>query len=304
MVTRRVYRGSVDNRREVREFLMTRRARLTPERVGLPAGGNRRVAGLRRSEVAMLADVSIEYYAKLERGNIAGASQSVLDSIATALQLDTAEREHLADLARAAGRPARRTRRSSRAWQPRRELQGALDAVTGGPAFVRNGRMDILATNLLGRALYDEVLTGPARGNLARYTFLDERSRLFHPDWSGASDITVAILRTEAGRDPYDRALRDLVGELSTVSQDFRERWGAHNVRRHGNGVKNFHHHTVGDLTLGYEGLDLTAEPGLSLLIYTAEPASPSEERLRLLASWAATDTEASTSNPTSESSR
>ncbi|MDL9978305.1 helix-turn-helix transcriptional regulator [Microbacterium sp. ASV49] len=280
----------MDNRNEVREFLTTRRANVSPEQAGLTAGSNRRVAGLRRGEVAMLADVSVEYYAKIERGDIAGVSEIVLDSIARALQLDDAEREHLFDLARTANGPALVVpRRSPKKWTTRPGLQVALDAITAGPAFVRNGRMDILATNALGRAFYDQVFDGPGQGNLARFNFLDERSHEFYPDWAAASDISVAILRTEAGRDPRDKKLHDLIGELSTRSDEFRTRWGAHNVRRHGAGTKHFHHHEVGDLTLSYEGMDLTAEPGLSFLIYTAEPGSASEERLRLLASWAAT---------------
>lgn len=239
----------------------------------------------------MLADVSIEYYSRLERGNIGGVSDSVLNAIARALQLDEAEREHLFDLARAAnGSTTAVPRRKPKQWTPRPGLQLALDAITAGPAFVRNGRMEVLATNSLGRAFYDHVLDGPGRGNLARFNFLDERSRTFYPDWEAAADVSVAILRIEVGRDPRDKQLHDLIGELSTMSEDFRTRWGAHNVRRHGSGTKNFHHHIVGDLTLTYEGLELTAEPGLSLLIYTAEPGSPSQERLALLASWAATD--------------
>ncbi|MEU4383942.1 helix-turn-helix transcriptional regulator [Promicromonospora sp. NPDC023805] len=283
----------MDNRTEVREFLMTRRAKLTPERAGLPTGGShRRVAGLRRSEVAALADVSVEYYARIERGSLVGVSDAVLDSIARALQLDDAEREHLFDLARAAaGATAPVRRRKPKNWVARQSLIRALDVITDGPAFVRNGRMDILATNLLGQAFYDQVFEGPGRGNLARFCFLDERAKEFYPDWAAAADVTVSILRTEAGRDPGDKQLHDLIGEVSTRSDEFRTRWGAHDVRRHGSGTKGFHHHVVGDVTLTYEGMELTAEPGLSFLVYTAEPGSPSEERLRLLASWAATTT-------------
>ena len=280
----------MDNRSEVREFLMSRRARVTPEQVGILSSGHRRVAGLRRSEVAMLADVSIEYYAKIERGNLAGVSDPVLEAITRSLLLDDAEREYLFGLARVAhggAEPVRRRKRKE--WVARESLTGALNAVTAGPAFVRNARMDILATNVLGAALYDHVLDDPSHGNLARFNFLDERSREFYPDWEAAADVCVAILRTEAGRDPRDKQLHDLIGELSTRSDAFRTRWGAHNVRRHGSGTKNFHHHLVGDLTLSYEGLELTAEPGLSFLIYTAEPGSPSQERLDLLASWSAT---------------
>lgn len=270
---------------------MSRRAKLTPERAGLSASGNRRVAGLRRSEVAMLADVSPEYYAKIERGNLAGVSDAVLESLARALHLDDAEREHLLDLARSANHAAPTVRRRrSTAWTARPSLIRALDAIVEGPAFVRNGRMDILATNALGQAVYDEVFDGPGESNLAKYCFLDERAQSFYPDWEAAADITVSILRTEAGRDPRDKRLHDLVGELSTRSDAFRTRWGAHNVRRHGSGTKVFVHHEVGELTLSYEGLELTSDPGLSLLIYTAEPGSPSQERMRLLASLCATE--------------
>jgi transcriptional regulator with XRE-family HTH domain len=251
------------------------------------------VPGLRRSEVAALADVSIEYYAKLERGTLAGVSAGVLDALARALQLDDAERAHLFDLARAAdGTSAlvRPRRRRTKQWTPHRSLQWTLDAITAGPAFVRNGRMDLLAVNQLARAFYSEVYaTDPHQPpNLSRYQFLAPSARQFYPDWDLLADINVAILRTEAGRNPHDKELHDLIGELSTRSDEFRTRWGAHNVRHHGTGSKNYHHPVVGDLTLAYEGLEMAAEPGLTLTIYTAEPGSPSEERLRLLASWAA----------------
>lgn len=282
----------VDNREEVREFLVSRRAKITPEQAGLPAGPNRRVPGLRRSEVAALADVSIEYYSKLERGALAGVSASVLDAIARALQLDEAERAHLFDLARAAdGTSAivRPRRRKGKQWTPHRSLQWTLDAVTAGPAFVRNGRMDLLAANQLARAFYSPVYESRHQPpNIARFQFLDPAAYEFYPDWDGFADICVAILRTEAGRNPHDKDLHDLVGELSTRSDEFRTRWGAHNVRHHSTGLKTFHHPVVGDLTIAYEGLDMATEPGLTLTIYTAEPGSPSEEGLRLLASWAA----------------
>jgi transcriptional regulator with XRE-family HTH domain len=281
----------VDNRTEVREFLVSRRAKISPEQAGLPAGDNRRVPGLRRAEVAALAGVSIEYYAKLERGVLAGVSTGVLDAIARALRLDDAERAHLFDLAQAANGSGllRPRRRRARQWTPHRSLQWTLDAVTAGPAFVRNGRMDLLATNRLARAFYDRVYADPQRPpNLARFTFLDEAAHDFYPDWDSAADICVAILRTEAGRDPRDKDLHDLVGELCTRSAEFRTRWGTHDVRHHGTGAKRFRHHVVGDLTLAYEGLEMAAEPGLTLTVYAAEPGSPSEDALRLLASWAA----------------
>ncbi|WP_329030247.1 helix-turn-helix transcriptional regulator [Streptomyces sp. NBC_01423] len=284
----------MDNQNEVREFLTSRRAKISPERAGLPAGPRRRVPGLRRSEVAALSDVSVEYYAKLERGNLAGVSPAVLEAVARALRLDDAERAHLLRLAQAADgtdaltRPRRRRTRDQ--WKPHRSLQWTLDAITAGPAFVRNGRMDVLAANDLARAFYADVYADPHnQANLARFQFLDPASRRFFPDWDLAADIAVAILRTEAGRSPHDKELHELVGELSTRSDEFRTRWGAHNVRNHGTGTKRFHHEVVGELTLAYEGLEMAAEPGLTLTIYTAEPGSPAEEALRLLASWAAT---------------
>lgn len=290
----------MDNRAEVREFLTSRRARVTPEQVGLPAGANRRVEGLRRSEVATLAGVSVEYYTKLERGTIRGASPEVLDALAKALRLDEAERAHLFDLAHAASPVARPPRRRSpKTWSPHHSLQWTLDAITAGPAFVRNGRMDIVATNILARAFYCDTFDMPGHPpNIARFTFLDERAEDFYPDWDSFADVTVAILRTEAGRDPHNKELHDLIGELSTRSTEFRTRWGAHNVRHHGTGFKTFHHPVVGELTLAYEGLEMEAEPGLTLTIYAAEPGSPSAERIQLLASWAASEYAASTIAP------
>lgn len=282
----------MDNRADVREFLTTRRAKISPEAVGLPAGSNRRVAGLRRSEVATLAGVSVEYYTRLERGAISGASPEILDAISRALNLDDAERAHLFDLAHAASPVARPPkRRNSKSWNPHTSLQWALDAVTAGPAFVRNGRMDLLAVNALARAFYKDVYDMPGQPpNLARFTFLDERARDFHPDWDAAAEVVVSILRTEAGRDPHNKELHDLVGELSTRSQEFRRLWSSHNVRHHGAGAKVFRHPLVGEMTIAYEGLEMAAEPGLTLTIYTTEPGSPSEEAMRLLASWAATE--------------
>jgi transcriptional regulator with XRE-family HTH domain len=282
----------MDNRADVREFLMSRRAKVSPEVAGVVGGGSRRVPGLRRSEVAAVAGVSVEYYAKLERGAIGGASASVLDSVARALQLDDTERAHLFDLARAAdGVPSsgRARRRATRSSTPRPSLQWALSAITDGVAFVRNQRQDLLATNALGQAFYSPVVGDAGRTpNLARFQFLDPTSRDFYPDWDLFAEMCVAIMRAEAGRDPHDKGLQDLVGELSTRSDVFRRLWGAHDVRTHGAGTKRFQHPVVGELTLAYEELAITAEPGQVLMVYTAEPGSPSAERLRLLASWAA----------------
>ncbi|MDF2492536.1 MAG: family transcriptional regulator [Microbacterium sp.] len=282
----------MDNRAEVREFLMTRRARVSPDAAGIVGGGNRRVAGLRRSEVATLAGVSVEYYAKLERGAIAGASASVLDAVAGALQLDETEAAHLLDLARNAdGIPTsgRSRRRSGKPAAPRTSLSWALASITDGIAFVRDQRQNLLATNALGRAFYSPVIgDGGRTPNLARFQFLDPAARDFYPDWEKFAEMCVAIMRAEAGRDPHDKGLQDLVGELSTRSDHFRMLWAAHNVRTHGAGTKRFRHPVVGELVLAYEEFALTADPGSVMLIYTAEPGSPSAERLRLLASWAA----------------
>lgn len=282
----------MDNQSEVREFLMSRRAKLTPDLAGLPAGANRRVPGLRRSEVAALAGVSVEYYAKLERGSIAGASSSVLDAIARALQLDDTERTHLFDLARAAdgiplsGRPRRRAGRNA---ANRPSLQWMLATITGGIAVVVNMHQDILATNDLGRAFYSPIIgDGGLTPNLARFQFLDPASRDFYPDWDLFASMCVAIMRARAGHDPNNKALQDIVGELSTRSETFRQLWGAHDVRTHGAGTKRFNHPVVGELLLAYEELAITAEPGLVLMVYTAEPGSPSAERLQLLANLAA----------------
>ncbi|WP_172120738.1 helix-turn-helix domain-containing protein [Actinomyces faecalis] len=279
----------MDHRAEVREFLVSRRAKVTPEQVGLPAGTSRRVPGLRRSEVATLAGVSVEYYTKLERGHIAGASPEVLDSLAKALELDEAERSHLFALA-AAGAPAARPprRRSVVSWTPGPELTWMLDGFTAGPAFVRNGRMDLLATNALARAFYTEVLEAPGRGNIARHTFLDPRAFAFYPDWDSIADITVAILRTEAARAPRDTELHELIGELSTHSDEFRTRWARHDVRHHGAGAKTFCHPVAGEMTLAYQGMDLEAEHGLTFTAYTPEPGSPSASNMALLATWEA----------------
>ncbi|MDY7101197.1 MAG: helix-turn-helix transcriptional regulator [Actinomycetota bacterium] len=277
---------------EVKDFLSSRRARITPDEAGLPTyGGNRRVPGLRREEVALLAGVSVDYYTKLERGNLKGASEEVLESLVRALQLDEAERAHLFDLARAASAaPARRTRRRAAEEKVRPAVQRVLDSLIGAPAFVVNGRLEILAANRLGEAFYSDMYDTVALPvNTARFTFLDPRATEFFVDWDRIADDAVGILRTAAGRDPFDRRLSDLIGELSTRSEDFRTRWAAHPVNLHRTGVKHFRHPLVGELTLGFESLDLSGDPGQKLLVYTAEPASPSQEALNLLASWAST---------------
>jgi transcriptional regulator with XRE-family HTH domain len=285
----------MDNGNEIRDFLVSRRARITPEQAGLPAyGGNRRVAGLRREEVALLAGVSIDYYVRLERGRAAGASDSVLEGIARALHLDEAERAYLFDLARAAAPAAPRAPRRPASQQVRPSVRRILDSMTATPAYVRNARLDILAANGLGAALMSPVITSPAQpANNARFLFLDPAAPEFFTDWERQAQDVVAMLRTEAGRSPHDKALSNLIGELSTRSENFRTWWAAHNVRFHRTGVKRFHHPAVGDLTLTYEALDLAADAGLRISAYTAEPGTPSDDALKVLASWAATLDEA-----------
>jgi transcriptional regulator with XRE-family HTH domain len=280
----------VDAQGEIREFLTSRRAKVKPEEAGLPwYGDNRRVPGLRREEVAMLAGVSVGYYTRLERGNLNGVSETVLDALTRALQLDDAERAHPFDLARAAHTtiPARRRPTMQRV---RPSVQRILDAMTAAPAYVRNGRGDILAANQLGCALYSELYKNPSRPvNTPRFVFLDPRAAEFFVDWDRVANEVVAVLRSEAGRDPHDRGLSELVGELSLQSEQFRTRWAAHNVRFHNTGVKHFNHPVVGELHLTFNRLDLAADPGLTIFTYAAEPGSRSEEALKLLGSWAAT---------------
>lgn len=279
------------NRADVRDFLVTRRAKITPEQAGLQFyGGNRRVPGLRREEVAMLAGVSADYYTRLEKGNLSGVSDSVLRAIAAALQLDEAERLHLLDLARAANTsPARAVRRHV-PQQVRPAIQLILDGMTDTPAFVRNGRLDILAVNALGQALHSPVFANPDRpANFARFQFLDPAAGDFYPVLGDATRTTVALLRTEAGRDPFNKSLTALIGELSTRSEEFRTLWAAHDVRLHRSGRKQFRHPAVGSLDLMFEAMALEADEGLTLTAYTAEPGSSSHDGLRLLASWAAT---------------
>jgi transcriptional regulator with XRE-family HTH domain len=279
----------MDNQAEVSDFLRTRRARITPEQAGIISGGRRRVKGLRREEVAMLAGTSIDYYAKIERGNLAGVSVEVLEAIARALQLDDAETEHLHDLARGAAPVP--IRRRTKAAEPvvRPSLQRFLDTITGTPTWVRNRQMDIVATNPLGRALLAPVLEDAgARGNNARFTFLNPAARIYYPDWVAGASSIVASLRQAAGQNPHDKDLTGLIGELVTRSDEFRTRWAAHDVRFHRSGAKRIHHPEVGDLEFTYEAFEMPDSPGWTMYACTAAVGSPTEERLSLLGSLAA----------------
>jgi len=285
----------MDIRDDIREFLTSRRARLTPADVGLPDfGGRRRVAGLRREEVALVAGMSVEYYIRLERGNATGVSDAVLDGIARALRLDDAELNHLHDLVRASNHgaaPSRRTPRG-RAKTLRPGMQQLLDAMHDVPVVVQNGRLDVIGNNALGRALFAEMFEDhrtPA--NFARYLFLDPRAPRFYRHWDDSAQQIVALLRSEAGRTPRDRTLSDLVGELATRSDRFRTLWASHDVREHRTGAKAVTHPVVGDLDLSFEALDVSSERGLQLIAFSAEPGSPTSDALRLLASWTVADT-------------
>ncbi|MBR8638247.1 helix-turn-helix domain-containing protein [Streptomyces tuirus] len=280
------------SRADIRDFLATRRAKLTPEQVGLPSSGRRRVPGLRREEVAVLAGVSTEWYTRLEKGHISGVSEDVLHAVAQALRLDEDERTYLFDLARAT-RPATRAPRRRKDVEVPPDVQWMLDSMTMSSALVRNGRMDVIAGNALFRALHAPMFDSGTtdrhgRPNIARYLFLDSSSKDFFVDWEAAAVVTVALLRAEAGREPHDRALRELVGDLSTLSPEFRTQWAAHDVRIHHSGTKRLRHPEVGRLDLTYRSMDLPLSHRAvhDLTIYTAEPGTPSEDRLRLLASW------------------
>jgi transcriptional regulator with XRE-family HTH domain len=281
----------MDNRAEVSDFLRSRRARLTPEQAGVPGyGGTRRVQGLRREEVATLAGISIDYYNRMERGGLGGVSESVLEAVAAALQLDGAERTHLYDLARIAN-ASQRARRTSPRSRVRPAIQLLLDGMTDLPAYVRNAWFDILAVNRLGAALLPDLTPDDSSTpNLARYLFLDQRAQELYAAWDVVARDCVAALRIEAGRDPYNRRLTDLVGELSTRSEPFRTWWATHNVRLHNSATKLMRHPVVGDIEVNGEALSVSADPGLTIIAYTVEPASPSSEALRVLASWAATE--------------
>jgi transcriptional regulator with XRE-family HTH domain len=290
----------MDTWSEIRDFLTSRRARIKPEEVGLQTYGPRRVPGLRREEVATLAGVSVDYYNRMERGNLGGASESVLDALAHALRLDEAERAHLFDLARASQPSARSRRPTERNVRP--SVQWMLDSMTGSAAIAENGRLDALATNRLGRAFYSHLFDGSGRPvNFARFIFLDPRAREFYADWQRSARDCVALLRLEAGRNPFDRKLSDLVGELSTRSEEFRGHWATHDVRLHNKGEKRFNHPVMGELELSYNRIELPADPGLMIILYTAEPGSKSAEALRLLGSWVATLDEADVAHATDQ---
>lgn len=277
----------MDTRTEVRDFITSRRAKITPGDVGLIAYGTRQVPGLRREEVATLAGISVDYYNRMERGNLAGVSEGVLAAVAGALRLDEAERAHLFDLARASSRPAAERRRKPAKRTLRPSIEWMIDAMTGAAAFVVNSRQDVLSVNHLGRALHAPMFDSPAPVNLARFTYLDPRAKDFFVDWNRTAQECVAALRTQLGHDPFNRELSDLVGELSTQCAEFAAFWATHDVRLHRKAEKQFNHPLVGRLTVSYERLAVTADSGLEIFTYIAEPGSRSAEAFDFLASYA-----------------
>lgn len=289
----------MDHNAELKEFLRTRRARLRVDDVEI--GGTsrvRRVPGLRREEVAQLAGVSVDYYSRLEQGRHLNVSDEVLDAVARALRLDEVERSYLFQIARTKTRRARRRPAPVQRVRPgiRRVLE-TLDDVT--PAFVFGRRMDMLSANRLARALIGDFEALPPRErNLLRFTFLDESARELYTDWEEVARDNVAILRLDAGRHPDDPLLTELVGELAVKSEEFRRWWADHNVRERTHGIKRYHHPLVGDLTVNYESVEVLGDPDQTLCIYTAEPGSPSETALRLLANWTGTPSTAELPTP------
>ncbi|MEV5147552.1 helix-turn-helix transcriptional regulator [Streptomyces sp. NPDC052727] len=283
----------MDNRVEISSFLKSRRDRITPEQAGLPVYGQRRVPGLRRGEVALLAGVSVEYYTRLERGNLAGVSDSVLDAVAKALRLDATERDHLHALARAANTGPSRVRCRTTQARVRPSALRIIEGLHDQPAYVRNNRMDILAANALARALLQEMFEQEPV-NACRFAFIDPRATRFYPDWERVARDAVGVLRVEAAKNPYDRELQNLIGELCTRSDAFRTLWGAHAVHVYADGTKRFHHPVVGEMELVHESLSLPGDDGLSITVHSAEPGTPSADALKLLASWATTENQES----------
>jgi transcriptional regulator with XRE-family HTH domain len=283
----------MDSRSEISSFLTSRRAKLTPEQAGVPLySGTRRVPGLRREEVAHLAGVSVDYYARLERGKISGTSREVMEAIARALRLDEDERDHLLDLARLTQRRPPRRKPSNRTTV-RPGIQSVLDSIDA-PAFVQNARLDLLASNQIGRALYSLPEDGSLdRFNYVHYLFLDSRAPRFHRDFETAKHNVVALLHAATAQDPYDKELIEIIGTLSTQSEEFRSLWASHDVFRYRSGAKVLTHSAVGDLEFGYESFELSTDPGLVMLVYTVEPGSATADAMRILASWAATQDQA-----------
>ncbi|MFE7571549.1 helix-turn-helix transcriptional regulator [Streptomyces sp. NPDC057539] len=290
---------------DVQQFLTEMRARLTPEEAGVTVfGGERRVPGLRREEVAQLAGVSTAYYTRMERGNLRGVSESVLRSLARTLRMDKAETQHLFDLARAASEGIRTRRAKPRPVRlPQRAVQ-LIDTMSDVPALALSPLGDVLAANALGRALFPHLFPDNDQPlNHTRYLFRDERAREFYVDWERDAHHVVSALRLLAGRDPSDPVLMALVGELATHRPEFRAWWAGHTVAAHAAGTKAIRHPVVGELTVAYETLALGSAPDVRIVTYLTDPGTPSADALALLRSWIATtdpSVEAGNSSPLS----
>lgn len=287
----------------VREFLISRRARIDPDSVGLPQSAvTRRGPGLRREEVAVLAGVSVDYYARLEQGRVGNVSEQVLVAIENALRLDDLERAHLRALvAPKATRP--RTPRPEKV-RVRPGLRALIEAMDPTPAFVQGPRMEVLAWNRAAAVLITDFAKLPGQDrNLLRWLLLDPVARVRYPQWEEVVAPTVAALRN--ARDPRipDPTLERLVGELSVASPDFARMWADYRLFKHGHGKKQIFHPEVGAIMVNFETLDIDGSDGQFISAYTTDVGSPSEERLRLLLSWNASGTDAATSTATAGAS-
>ncbi|MEV5783712.1 MULTISPECIES: helix-turn-helix transcriptional regulator [unclassified Streptomyces] len=275
--------GSDDNK-ELSDFLRSRRARVTPGQVGVTPGASRRVPGLRREEVALLAGLSADYYIRLERGRVANASEAVLEAVARALRLDDVERAHLFALARP--QSVARVSRPAAPWRVRPGVYALLEVLRDIPAMILDGRMDVLAVNRMACAMYVDFDAVPARErNLARYIFLDPAARELFVDWDMAARMVVTGLHLYAGRHPNDPRLTELIDQLSAVDEDFRRWWAAQDVEEYSHGTRHYRHPLIGEVTLDYESLVFPGDPDQWLFVSTAQPGSPSSEALRTLAS-------------------
>jgi len=272
----------------LREFLRSRRARLDPDAVGLPHSPiPRRGRGLRREEVAALAGVSVDYYARLEQGRIGNVSDQVLAAIEAALRLDPLECEHLRSLVGTSQpKPQRRTSSPGKP-RVRISMRTFIDAIDPVPAMLQGPRMEVLAWNRAAAILLTDFAAMPAaERNIVRWLFLDPTTRTRYPDWEQIAAPTVAALRAYHDPRVHDDALERLVGELSVASEEFASFWADYRLFKHTNGTKRIHHPTVGVMTLNYETLDVPDSGGQFLSTYTADVGSPSEEKLRILMSW------------------
>ncbi|HYZ56503.1 MAG TPA: helix-turn-helix transcriptional regulator [Streptosporangiaceae bacterium] len=277
-----------ETNRELADFLRRARSQVDPSRAGLPPDGRiRRVPGLRREEVALLAGVSTDYYARLEQGRRITPSPAVVEAIGRALGLDAAGRAHLKDLIGPAAAPAHRRVRGVQRVRP--GLYQLLDSLDGEPALVLGRRTDVLAANRMAKALFTDFdRLAPAQRNYARWMFLDMDARSLFVDWHDQARAVVESLRFDVGRDPDDRATTALVAELRERSREFDQWWEQHRVHQRTHGSKRLRHPLVGDLTVEYETLTLPGDPDTTLFVYTTEPGSPSRRAMDLLASWTA----------------